>query len=141
MTTHNLPDGRTLCFVPVPDDGADMSVTTPYKDEGSRLHFHLYHTPIEVGGYTKWTRRCNNVRLPPGFWVFIATKDAISEEQAEQFVRFCEMAHYGIDGHTGGYMCYVAGHWQHATALDSFRSLLQSLNLTGRHAVLVKNPE
>lgn len=125
--THTIKD---YLLVEVPEDASDFVIHTlsligtesPYD----KLVFSSrIQDPCKCGG--------DMIILPTGNWQYITTSELISEEQCKEIVEADIL---------GGYKEYSNDEYDFLpwiTALDSFKSLLRSLNL--KRAAVLKNQE
>lgn len=89
-----------------------------------------------------WMETAHEQILPPGKWLFIGTSENLTEEQAAEIVQEGRFKHKQID------RLYWECHWKNyhrknagsaiatSTAIESFRSLLSSLGIKDRIAII-----
>jgi hypothetical protein len=113
--THKL--NNNFFAIEVPEDAELIAV---YAEEGvSELTY--WHNDGK-----DWCEK----PLPAGNWTFICTSKGITEEQAAEVVQSAPNAPMHI------YKDYQQWNEYYRTALESFRSLLRSLSLTGDIAII-----
>lgn len=119
---HELPNN--FFAIPVPEDAINIDMATTDAIE-----------------YTTSSRAIKYIEIGPGNWTFIATSESISEEQAAGIVERAE-AFALMESNIGSklYFDYEKKNQAYKAALQSFESLLNSLNIRGRAAIIKKNP-
>lgn len=122
---HTLQSGEKILLVKVPSDAVEIK----HSKIGNWLSWM-----IPDGDYLEFAPIQD---LPEGNWQLIGLSDEITEEQAKELVDVSEwydpyQTPYGAIPCYKGYIDDV-WKWQ---ALESFKSLMQSLGCEGRYAVL-----
>lgn len=124
---HELHNGFLL--IPVPEDAFSLRIDIA----GTRTKLTALLSETTTNG--QWNKTWEWY-LPPGNWQYITTSDVITEEQAEQICPG-KWPEYFENATRPGHKDFSDNIYRDITALDSFKSLLRSLNLK-RAAVLKK---
>lgn len=118
--THAIKD---YLLVQVPEVATNIRMA---YENNSGLMFDLSSTASNI------------VMLPPGNWQYITTSELISEERAEQICPG-KWPEYFENSTRPGHKDFSDNIYRDITALESFKSLLKSLNV--KRAAVLKNQE